>query len=150
MPCNTGLPQTQQQRQENRHGDRFNSTPVLLSGAATTTAAAESPQPPVNIDAYDNLRRLVEQIIEQVFRLPELLDCSGVSPAGQQVPRPAEFDPKKYEELLATAVLNRVSLLVNWRRQAELNNKRFGVTLCRIGASDGFGFEATGEGFPTI
>lgn len=58
-------------------------------------------------ESYDNLKRLVEQVIEQVFKIPELLDYSGVP--GREHVRAAEFDPKKYEELLATAVLNKVS-----------------------------------------
>lgn len=49
---------------------------------------------------------MVERIIEQVFKIPELLDQSGVKvQANANLP---EFDPKKYEELLATAVLNKV------------------------------------------
>lgn len=66
--------------------------------------------PPLD-ESYENLKRLVEQVVEQVFKIPELLDYSGVP--GREQARPAEFDPKKYEELLATAVLNKVSLIVS-------------------------------------
>lgn len=65
--------------------------------------------PPLD-ESYDNLKRLVEQVIEQVFKIPELLDYSGVP--GREQARAAEFDPKKYEELLATAVLNKVSGMI--------------------------------------
>lgn len=58
-------------------------------------------------DSYANLRNLIERIIEQVFKIPELLDQSGVP--GQDPGTLPEFDPKKYEELLATAVLNKVN-----------------------------------------
>lgn len=60
-------------------------------------------------DSYANLRNLVERIIEQVYRIPELLDHSGVP--GREAGTLPAFDPKKYEELLATAVLNKVSSL---------------------------------------
>lgn len=49
---------------------------------------------------------MVERIIEQVFKIPEMMDFSGTGPR-ETAPMPA-FDPKKYEELLATAVLNKV------------------------------------------
>lgn len=64
-----------------------------------------STTPPLD-ESYDNLRRLVEQIVEQVFKIPELLDHSGVP--GRAPADALEFNPKKYEELLATAVLNKV------------------------------------------
>jgi hypothetical protein len=56
--------------------------------------------------AHANLKRLIQKIIAEAGRLPELLNRSGVPP------RPEEhlpyFDPKKYNQLLATAVLNKV------------------------------------------
>lgn len=58
-------------------------------------------------DSYANLRNLIERIIEQVFKIPNLVDQSGVP--GRDSGTLPEFNPKKYEELLATAVLNKVS-----------------------------------------
>lgn len=52
---------------------------------------------------------MVERIIEEVFKIPELFDHSGVPSEPQRIDLP-QFDPKKYEELLATAVLNKVSI----------------------------------------
>lgn len=49
---------------------------------------------------------MVERIIEQVFKIPEMIDFSGTAER-EQTPMQV-FDPKKYEELLATAVLNKV------------------------------------------
>lgn len=43
-----------------------------------------------------------------MLSIPDLLNQSGV-PDRDEEPLPY-FDPKKYEELLATAVLNKVSL----------------------------------------
>lgn len=50
---------------------------------------------------------MVERIIEEVFKIPEFFDHSGVREQSQRTNLP-QFDPKKYEELLATAVLNKV------------------------------------------
>lgn len=50
---------------------------------------------------------MVERIIEEVFKIPDLFDHSGVPSQPQRINLP-QFDPKKYEELLATAVLNKV------------------------------------------
>lgn len=50
---------------------------------------------------------MVERIIEQVFKIPEMIDFSGTRPTSEPTPSHV-FDPKKYEELLATAVLNKV------------------------------------------
>lgn len=58
-------------------------------------------------ESHTNLRLLVERIIEEVFKIPELFDHSGVPSQPQRINLP-QFDPKKYEELLATAVLNKV------------------------------------------
>lgn len=53
------------------------------------------------------LKRLIQKIMAEAMRLPDLFNQSGVAP-----PRPEEqmpfFDPKKYEQLVATAVLNKV------------------------------------------
>jgi len=54
-----------------------------------------------------NLKRLIQKVIEEVLKLPDLLDRSGIQE------RPEEnqpyFDPQRYEQLLATAVLNKVN-----------------------------------------
>lgn len=52
------------------------------------------------------LKRLIQKIMSEAMRLPDLFNLSGVPQ------RPEEqmpfFDPKKYEQLVATAVLNKV------------------------------------------
>uniref|UniRef100_A0A2M3YZN3 FYVE-type zinc finger domain-containing protein n=1 Tax=Anopheles braziliensis TaxID=58242 RepID=A0A2M3YZN3_9DIPT len=57
-------------------------------------------------DQHFELKQLVQKILEEIGKLPELLNHSGLPL------RPEEhlpyFDPKKYEQLLATAVLNKV------------------------------------------
>lgn len=65
----------------------------------------ENPQ-----DSYTNLRQLVQRIIEEVFKLPELFEQPKKSESSITNEKPLpQFEPKKYEELLATAVLNKVS-----------------------------------------
>ncbi|XP_052862702.1 uncharacterized protein LOC128269308 isoform X2 [Anopheles cruzii] len=57
-------------------------------------------------DQHFELKQLVQKILEEIGKLPELLNQSGLPL------RPEEhlpyFDPRKYEQLLATAVLNKV------------------------------------------
>ncbi|XP_058834540.1 uncharacterized protein LOC131691876 isoform X3 [Topomyia yanbarensis] len=57
-------------------------------------------------DKHFELRKLLQRILDEVVKLPELLNQSG------HPLRPEEhlpyFSPKKYEQLLATAVLNKV------------------------------------------
>uniref|UniRef100_A0A182P2V9 DUF1713 domain-containing protein n=1 Tax=Anopheles epiroticus TaxID=199890 RepID=A0A182P2V9_9DIPT len=57
-------------------------------------------------DQHFELKRLIQKILEEIAKLPELLNHSGLPL------RPEEhlpyFDPKRYEQLLATAVLNKV------------------------------------------
>uniref|UniRef100_A0A8D8L7I5 (northern house mosquito) hypothetical protein n=1 Tax=Culex pipiens TaxID=7175 RepID=A0A8D8L7I5_CULPI len=57
-------------------------------------------------DKHFELRKLVQRVIDEVTKLPEMLNQSGLPL------RPEEhlpyFSPKKYEQLLATAVLNKV------------------------------------------
>lgn len=57
-------------------------------------------------DKHFELRKLVQRILDEITKLPELLNHSGLPL------RPEEhlpyFSPKKYEQLLATAVLNKV------------------------------------------
>lgn len=67
-------------------------------------------------DSYTNLRHLVQRIIEEVFKLPKFIDApkkiesSSTTYGVDDKPLP-EFEPKIYEDLLATAVLNKVSYL---------------------------------------
>ncbi|XP_055702479.1 titin-like isoform X3 [Phlebotomus papatasi] len=56
--------------------------------------------------AHVNLKRLIQKVIEEALNLPDLFNFSGY-------PQPPEshlpyFSTKKYEQLLATAVLNKV------------------------------------------
>ncbi|XP_055630957.1 uncharacterized protein LOC129771390 isoform X3 [Toxorhynchites rutilus septentrionalis] len=57
-------------------------------------------------EQHFELRKLLQRILDEVARLPELLNQNGLPQ------RPEEylpyFNPKKYEQLLATAVLNKV------------------------------------------
>lgn len=57
-------------------------------------------------DTHFELRKMLQKILDEVAKLPELLNHSGFPL------RPEEhlpyFSPKKYEQLLATAVLNKV------------------------------------------
>jgi hypothetical protein len=52
------------------------------------------------------------------MNLPSTFDFSGV-PGRQEEPLPV-FDPKKYEQLLATAVLNKVNILATALRVETL------------------------------
>lgn len=66
--------------------------------------------------SYDNLRKLIHTIIQEVLALPEIYSQIGGSVNNlnaNQVATP--FEPKKYEDLLATAVLNKVRLLISTR-----------------------------------
>lgn len=58
---------------------------------------------------HRELKKVVQGIIEEIMNLPQTLDFSQV-PGRPEEPLPV-FDPKKYEQLLATAVLNKVSLM---------------------------------------
>ncbi|XP_037046735.1 uncharacterized protein LOC119081716 isoform X6 [Bradysia coprophila] len=68
--------------------------------------------------SHTNLKHLVERIIEEVFKIPELFDHSGVPKEPQRISLP-QFDPKKYEELLATAVLNKLVESYSYERRFE-------------------------------
>lgn len=60
-------------------------------------------------DTHFELRKMLQKILDEVAKLPSLLNHSGFPL------RPEEhlpyFSPKKYEQLLATAVLNKVRCL---------------------------------------
>lgn len=91
--------------------------------------------------SYENLRQIVQAVVQEVLRLPEFYSqkdagtIATVSHAydsnSNQAATP--FDPKKYEDLLATAVINKVS-----RRSpyAPIRFEYFVWTL--IGARDNF------------
>ncbi|XP_077299079.1 myosin-7a binding protein isoform X2 [Arctopsyche grandis] len=56
--------------------------------------------------SHAKLQNLVQRVIEEALKLPALLDYSGIqrNPDGSL----PEFTPKTYEDLLATAILNKV------------------------------------------
>lgn len=56
--------------------------------------------------SHINLKRLVQIIITEAANLPEIFNQSGI-PDRPKEPLPY-FDPRKYNELLATAVINKV------------------------------------------
>jgi hypothetical protein len=53
------------------------------------------------------LKKIVQTICHEIANFPDRIDFSGVTEqTGEQL---SYFDPKNYEKLLATAVLNKVS-----------------------------------------
>lgn len=56
---------------------------------------------------HQELKKFVQGICEDIVNLTDTLDFSGV-PGRRQEHEQEYFDPKKYEQLLATAVLNKV------------------------------------------
>lgn len=63
--------------------------------------------------SHHELRKFVQGVCEEIINFPNTIDFSGV-PGRLEEPLPI-FDPKKYEKLLATAVLNKVKLSLLWR-----------------------------------
>ena len=57
--------------------------------------------------AHAELKKFVQRICNDIYNLPNALDFSGVP--GRKAEPPPFFDAKKYEQLLATAMLNKVS-----------------------------------------
>lgn len=56
---------------------------------------------------HHELKKIVQTICHEIASFPEKMDFSGVTErTDDQLPY---FDPKQYEKLLATAVLNKVS-----------------------------------------
>lgn len=53
------------------------------------------------------LKKFIQGIVEEIINLPNTLDFSDC-PGRLEEPLPY-FDPKKYEKLVATAVLNKVN-----------------------------------------
>lgn len=61
--------------------------------------------------SYENLRKIIHAVIQEVIRLPEFYNQKdvGVIAAVDKDKRPyPPFEPKNYEDLLATAVINKV------------------------------------------
>lgn len=58
---------------------------------------------------HQQLKRLIQKIISDAMQLPDLFTSHPVPPDNPEEPQLPFFDPKKYEQLVATAVLNRVS-----------------------------------------
>jgi hypothetical protein len=77
--------------------------------------------------AHVELKRLVQKIIDEILSLPESLNLGGNnSPGRQQEEALPYFDPKKYEELLATAVINKVIAIFLWQLGRYLLNRTAG------------------------
>lgn len=60
--------------------------------------------------SYDNLRKLIHTIVQEVLSLPEVYTQIGNASNTNAHELSTPFEPKKYEDLLATAVLNKVSI----------------------------------------
>lgn len=57
--------------------------------------------------SYDNLRKIVHTIVQEVIKLPEFYNQNGFSSVDANQVQ-SSFEPKIYEDLLATAVINKV------------------------------------------
>lgn len=57
--------------------------------------------------SYDNLRKIVHTIVQEVIKLPEFYNQKGFSNVDANQVQ-SSFEPKTYEDLLATAVINKV------------------------------------------
>lgn len=85
--------------------------------------------PPKNLDlpiaeddqspggSYENLRKIIHAVIQEVIRLPEFYNQKNVGAVAavekDKQPYPP-FEPKNYEDLLATAVINKVIEEFGW------------------------------------
>lgn len=58
-------------------------------------------------DSYDHLRKIVHTIAQEVIKLPEFYNQKGFSSVDAKQVQ-SSFEPKVYEDLLATAVINKV------------------------------------------
>ncbi|XP_055318924.1 uncharacterized protein LOC129576891 isoform X3 [Sitodiplosis mosellana] len=56
--------------------------------------------------SYENLRKIVHTIVQEVIKLPEFCNQKGLDVDTNQVQ--SSFEPKIYEDLLATAVINKI------------------------------------------
>lgn len=61
--------------------------------------------------SYDNLRKIVHTIVQEVIKLPEFYNQKGFSSVDVNQVQ-SSFEPKIYEDLLATAVINKVTKLL--------------------------------------
>lgn len=59
-------------------------------------------------DSYEHLRKIVHTIAQEVIKLPEFYNQKGFSSVDAKQVQ-SSFEPKVYEDLLATAVINKVS-----------------------------------------
>lgn len=57
--------------------------------------------------SYENLRKIVHTIVQEVIKLPEFYNQKGFSSVDANQVQ-SSFEPKIYEDLLATAVINKV------------------------------------------
>lgn len=58
-------------------------------------------------EKHRELKKFVQNICEEFVSFPDKIDFSGIAERpGEPLPY---FDPRQYEKLLATAVLNKVS-----------------------------------------
>lgn len=57
--------------------------------------------------SYDNLRKIVHTIVQEVIKLPEFYNQKGYSSVDANQVQ-SSFEPNIYEDLLATAVINKV------------------------------------------
>lgn len=60
-------------------------------------------------DSYDHLRKIVHTIAQEVIKLPEFYNQKGFSSVDAKQVQ-SSFEPKVYEDLLATAVINKVKI----------------------------------------
>lgn len=62
--------------------------------------------------SYESLRKIIQAVVQEVIRLPEFYNqknAGTIDAVAKDSETLAPFDPKKYEDLLATAVINKVS-----------------------------------------
>lgn len=79
---------------------------VINDFFATDLPLSEHEQAPNS--SYENLRKIVQTIVHEVIKLPEFHNQKGFSNVDANQIQ-ASFEPKVYEDLLATAVINKVS-----------------------------------------
>lgn len=60
-------------------------------------------------DSYEHLRKIVHTIAQEVIKLPEFYNQKGFSSVDAKQVQ-SSFEPKVYEDLLATAVINKVKI----------------------------------------
>lgn len=65
-------------------------------------------------DSYEHLRKIVHTIAQEVIKLPEFYNQKGFSSVDAKQVQ-SSFEPKVYEDLLATAVINKVKQMIHYR-----------------------------------